>query len=1307
MKRLFTSKKAQDVEQPEVASPTLNSPTTSLPTQLKSQPTVKRRWGKKKNEETKPELDFSIALPSTDNFRTSLLMPGLSSRFSMLREQDDPSSLLGKAMDDSVLPRRSSRLLDDIAEVSSLSAPRRPPYADSERNPSYTSDGYGTDDDARSTSGSAHAGSIMSRARPGEGNVLFGGRQKIYKIPIGDAGSVNNMGSGQSRGMRGRALYEDDVSTSEFQRIRAKQREQERIRRLEEAEQQRNLSDFPSMLSYDDKRDTLSSTNSGPSTFSASTAPTSVASPVGYAPGGHAPLPSSGGASQLTSPHPTTGMERSKIGSVRRLYESKLDQHMQEQRSDNLHRLSSLQRRSSGRANSPHLLQTSGFQATSPQVESEPNSAWSRGTSPLPPSDGLTTFDSIRQKKAAPPTPSSANSAPKGVSPGVSPASGPLSDPLSQAIDAKDRGKATALGAFSRPKQPFDEQQYLQRQRSLMQQRATPPGGTPVNRSRAPSASRPPSATRDRRPSEGQSSQAGSPANSTRPSFDRTRPSIDTRFRRPTTTRADRSWSASSDKRQATTPIPGTQSPSKAGRREPGVNAPTANGSTGPARSLSNLEDRRSDVEDQLLAVSDASGPKLSFERGRPEDAPPPLRNPPSLMEHPAMRADQNKSETPLKAKRHAWNPDLRLADFKAVNLPDESEQPREQSSNEESQGEPKSIGLGLDPSSAEGLSRNMVRTHLRNISEVSSVYPNTPKTNAFDFNDVDLDVAIPSMYSETFDIWKATNTSPPPVPKIPEAKKDNGDSPSADQVDQESRYLDLPDRDAIGDSPTVPDLKPPKGLSVPGQTTEDMSEWEKELHAHHARAGSATTQAEREAFADELALRQKTIRENLRMKTDLTSRSPSPAGASSYSKPKKPFGLLRTASSRESLKLEEARARLGSQKNASSSSVDREPSQPRRGAARENAAPAVGRTLHSRMPGEESQSRRARQNSTESEMRETRNRTGSDASIERSRSRPRAPSMDHSRRQRLDTRVKAARSPVDTPQAEVHPKPSFESSRLNSNSSSERPSIASTDRSGVGSLNVQTGRAVSTSPSIEREHGVMTPLSTTSYSSMRGETNTCLAQTPLGKSAKEQDSTGPASTFNFPARKQEAKRQHHKFAQHVQKSEISEPTLISATSNVDTVELPEGATLMNGMLDDVDAVLVAQQAALASVDMMHQSSFSGPSDRGSSATVTTNSTSETGRKSPPIGGISIEKGQPPSSPPPVPHISNKRNRGFMKAFRGKEEAGRDSNEAEDFDEFVARPPISLRIRKVSDESLGGRRRHELVSAGEMEGGMI
>ncbi|OAX77520.1 hypothetical protein ACJ72_08181 [Emergomyces africanus] len=180
MNRFRTRKKAKEAQNG-------HDDKDGQPLPLFTSKTFKR--SKKPQIASKSELDLSTALPSSDDFRTSLLMPNLSARFSMLREQDDPNSKIGKANDDSVLaPKRASRLnvfgqinhpLSDIAEVSSLhGSSARPSFAIG-RGSYASGEGYATDDGDFSP-----GGSVMSRSRPGEGNNLFGGRQKVYKIPV-------------------------------------------------------------------------------------------------------------------------------------------------------------------------------------------------------------------------------------------------------------------------------------------------------------------------------------------------------------------------------------------------------------------------------------------------------------------------------------------------------------------------------------------------------------------------------------------------------------------------------------------------------------------------------------------------------------------------------------------------------------------------------------------------------------------------------------------------------------------------------------------------------------------------------------------------------------------------------------------------------------------------------------------------------------------------------------------------------------------------------------------------------------------
>lgn len=278
---VFRSKKKQalkDIGEDSIGRPSQDS---DAPPPLKAKKTF--RMNKKKEvEPPKFELDLVNALPASDDFRTSLLMTGLSARFSMLREQDDPSSKLGKASDDSVLfPRRQSRMnnfdfspsgLGDIAEVGSIKDSRRPfgSIGDDRIGSSYSQDGYGTDIE----------GSIMNRAKPAEGNVLFGGRQKVYKI-ANHAVSANKVDSASS-GLGGRALYDDDLGLSAFQRLKLREKEEkERIDaeiNVNAPEATASRPESPTLAGYNRNRETSSTTSSGPSGARSSTAATSFMS---------------------------------------------------------------------------------------------------------------------------------------------------------------------------------------------------------------------------------------------------------------------------------------------------------------------------------------------------------------------------------------------------------------------------------------------------------------------------------------------------------------------------------------------------------------------------------------------------------------------------------------------------------------------------------------------------------------------------------------------------------------------------------------------------------------------------------------------------------------------------------------------------------------------------------------------------------------------------------------------------------------------------------------------------------------------
>ncbi|KAI1329499.1 hypothetical protein F5Y16DRAFT_397420 [Xylariaceae sp. FL0255] len=414
--------------------------------------------GKKSREAEPAPLDLATVLPSNDDFRTSLLMTGLSARFSMLREQDDPNTKIGKASDDSVLfPKRQSRLdmgafggLGDIAEVESIKAP----FA---RMGSYASD----------DADSLKSGSIMNRSKPTEGNNLFGGRQKIYKIPVGAASSKTVDG-----GMGGRALYDDDVAVSAFQKWRRAERERARLptghdddnRPSSGGELELPRSTSPAPSDYNQKRETSSTFSSIPSMARNSSAATSITSSQN--------APSLKDWQQPNNSNP--GLERS-VTRTRRLYETGfLSNDSQEAGPGGLPRVDTLGRQRPFGARTPDLGQyspsptsTSGFgerfggerkllaKASAPNLRSmsPPMSATRPDLGIRPPSDGKSNM-------------------------GGAP---PLSPPISETdesgvlpIGPNDRGKATALGVFQKPNEPYDESRFAQRQLQLQRGRETP-----------------------------------------------------------------------------------------------------------------------------------------------------------------------------------------------------------------------------------------------------------------------------------------------------------------------------------------------------------------------------------------------------------------------------------------------------------------------------------------------------------------------------------------------------------------------------------------------------------------------------------------------------------------------------------------------------------------------------------------------------------------------------------------------------------------------------------------------------------------
>lgn len=390
-------------------------------------------FGKKKlpDSDSKQNLDLDAALPASDDFRTSLLMTGLSARFSMLREQDDPHSKIGKASDDSVLfPKRQSRLMDfgyasglqDIAEMESIKGSTL----------TRVNSSQGSEDNDN--------GNIMDRARPNDGNNLFGGRQKIYRLAAG-AKTGNN-------GMGGRILYDEDVAKSAFQKWRQTERERTSF--------DEDTLESDSAFDYNKKRATNSTTSSGMSAGRNSTAATSVASQVPSAKDVPSIIPSS-----------ASSVERN-FTRTRRLYEQGLTQDLQDQQSSAVSRMDTISKTHRSKATADGVPVPSPASFTFGDRVLERRTILTKGSAP-----NLRSF--------TPPTPAASQQTPTEPVPkvsaeqrtnfGVSP---PLSPPISEAdeqpilpIQPNDRGKATAMGVFNRPAQQYDDSKFAQRQQQM------------------------------------------------------------------------------------------------------------------------------------------------------------------------------------------------------------------------------------------------------------------------------------------------------------------------------------------------------------------------------------------------------------------------------------------------------------------------------------------------------------------------------------------------------------------------------------------------------------------------------------------------------------------------------------------------------------------------------------------------------------------------------------------------------------------------------------------------------------------------
>ncbi|KAG8632144.1 hypothetical protein KVT40_001284 [Elsinoe batatas] len=857
-----------------------------------------KRWkkGKKPQEDEKPQIDLKVALPSNDDFRTSLIMPNLSMRFSMLREQDDPTSKLGKASDDSVLsPKRQSRLpdfgfapsrnLNDIAEVASVSSSVRPPWLSQQHDSFVSDDSYGADND------SSHNGGVMNRARPGEGNVLFGGRQKIYKIA--NSKSTKSL---HGEGGMGKVVYEDDVSQSSFQKFKQAERDAAAQKALDEAAESSDSNSIPFGLSSSSaamstpfRPQTAPLTETAhSSTLSNEQRQASIDSSVNS---DHAhdrdSTPGTSIASQpFTSPSSSSFFSKTKAANAaplersltkRRLYEQSLDQSRQEQQVTALTRLNSIQKqRNFSGTKSPPMVLSQPKSTTNLQHQERGFSPY--GIRPQSPTETLTTFDSLGKGHISPSPPASLPQSPTYV---------PLNEydelnPLSSTIQPGDRGKATAMNAFQMPRQPFDEEQYLQRLQQLQQTSTSPEPETPTEkeqRSHSPSLTRFDSA---RQPAD---DPIAPPAPRARSLSQPTQPELPNAFsvfqRAAAQMRGEQHQEVEEQDISEEEQIPDTHHTffgdisasddddediladygarsyyGSAGRFRPGEleNIQEHPGGRTPTPLFSEIKEE--DEEDEYVMP------------------PQPLR---TFASKPSLADSAKGHVEPVKEDPVHDDEEL---------LPAEAYRPNDQS---------KALGglvhqhlrntsnVSSAPSAA---ARDMSSNHLRNPSDQSSIYTNT----------IGHENSAPSLSDATSRFTNRTYTS------------DN----RLDSTYTNSNPWDLDDFDyysSHGANKAVTSYAAPQetrvlasapskaNVDISSQRSSETSNWQPE----HKRELSAGTVQEREAFEKDIAARQKAIQENLKSIIEVESRgsNPQPTQNGSF----KAFNnILKTKTSRDSM---------------------------------------------------------------------------------------------------------------------------------------------------------------------------------------------------------------------------------------------------------------------------------------------------------------------------------------------------------------------------------------------------------------------
>jgi hypothetical protein len=413
-----------------------------------------------------------------------------------------------------------------------------------------------------------------------------------------------------------------------------------------------------------------------------------------------------------------------------------------------------------------------------------------------------------------------------------------------------------------------------------------------------------------------------------------------------------------------------------------------------------------------------------------------------------------------------------------------------------------------------------MISQHLRNRSDGSSIYPPTRP------------------YADRASTISRNTYSD---------RRLSGNS-SAWNIDElDNYYGEIPSRVSTNSATTTSHGQgltplPLKTNSRPSTSDENVESapW----HPQHTRDASTATQAEREAFANELEARKRAIQEKMKSIVESESRGPSPGPSASGAL--KAFGMLKARPSQETMNMRQTNgSRLGLGLSGAHP-IERNPSYEDKLAQSTNTNAQWPLGPGPVMPSARPQANSEIGRTPPQQARErSRNRSGSNASRARSRSR---------------SEVGMAVGGADDAPAIPGQRPSPEINQYRSPSIEGRGRVRSNSR--AAGLHPSARPFMSPSPS-------QSPASFNSIMSPPLGTTSSVSRAPFSKQA-------PAVMPSVPLGKPRGEMLRKKT---INKFDISEPTLVSSTSNIDTVDLPPGASLKNGM----DEIYAVEQAAVVS----------------------------------------------------------------------------------------------------------------------------